>query len=99
MWKLKLLVSVIFFLAIAMLGMVINSDNTDVVSPSLFGYSFPPASLGIWLFVTLLMGGISGYLVSLLSNLKRHGQLTLLSRKLKHCEKELAQLRTSALRD
>jgi uncharacterized membrane protein YciS (DUF1049 family) len=99
MWKLKLLVGVIFLLAIATLGMVINSDNTQIVSPSLFGYSFASASLGIWLFLTLLAGGILGYLVSLLSNLKSHGQLTLVSRKLRHCEKELAQLRTNALRD
>ena len=99
MWKLKLFVAVIFLLAIAALGMVINADNVETVSPSLFGYRFPAASLGIWLFLALLVGGVLGYLVSVLSNLKRHGQLTLANRKLRHCEKELAQLRTSALRD
>lgn len=99
MWKLKLLLGAVILIAISAVGMVINADNTNVVSPTLFGISLPSASLGVWLFATLLAGGILGFIVSLLSTLKSHGQKALLSRKLKQCENELAQLRTSALRD
>ena len=99
MWKLKLLVGTIIFVAIIILGMVINADNNQIVNPTLLGIQLPQASLGLWLFLAMLVGGVLGYVVSLLSTLKTHGQKTRLSRKLKHCEQELAQLRTSGLRD
>lgn len=99
MWKLKLVFAVVVLGAIAVLGMVINADNSQLIAPVLLGLRLPNATLGIWLFLALLVGGVLGYLVSLLSTLKSHGQKSRLNRKLKHCEQELAQLRTSALRD
>ena len=99
MWKLKLLVGAIVLSAIVILGMVVNADNSQIVNPRLLGIQLPEASLGLWLFLAMLVGGILGFVVSLVSTLKTHGQKTRLSRKLKHCEQELGRLRTSGLRD
>ena len=99
MWKLKLLLGVIFLIAIVVVGMVVSADNSQVIHPTLFGLELPDASIGFWLFSALLVGGVLGFLVSLLSTFKSYGQKSRLSRKLKQCEQELAQLRTSGLRD
>ena len=99
MWKIKLLISLILLAAIASVGVVVTADNSEKVSPVVFGLQTYSASLGVWLFTVLLVGGILGFLVSWFSGIKSRGQKSMLARKLKSCEQELAQLRTGSLRD
>ena len=98
MWKLKLLVGALFLIAIVVVGMVVSADNDQIVQPVFIGFHFPQATLGVWLFVALLVGGILGFIVSIVSAFKNLGQKARLARKLKQCEQELNQLRTSNLR-
>lgn len=98
MWKLKLFFYLLIFAAIAALGMVVSSLNQELVHPNLLGFEFGAISLGVCLFLTLIVGALLGYLVAAVSGLRQRGQQTLLNRKLKHCEKELSQLRAAGLR-
>ena len=99
MWKLKLFLAVIFLGAFVALGIVVNADNAEMVNPSVLGCELPKRSLGFWLCAAVLVGGLLGFFVSWTASLTRRGQHHRLARKLKNCEQELAQLRTSALRE
>ena len=99
MWKLKAVLFFIVIAALVVLGMVISSDNSQLVSPSLFGKALPQASLGVWLFLSMLVGGFLGFAIAWLSWIKSRGQNRVLARKLKNREQELTTLRTSGLRE
>ena len=99
MWKLKAVFLLIFIAVLIGLGMVVSADNSEMVSPILFGMALPQNSFGIWLFISLLTGGFLGFGIAWLSWIKNVGQNRMLTRKLKSREQELTQLRTSALRD
>lgn len=99
MWKLKALFVFIFVAILIGLGMVISAENNQIVNPVLFGIALPQNSLGIWLFISVLVGGLLGFAIAWLSWLKKFGQNRVLTRKLKNSEQELTNLRTKALRD
>ena len=99
MWKFKAIVTLVLLVAVAGVGMVISANNREQVSPNIFGFELATYSLGSWLFFTLLAGVLLGYFVAFVSSLKQRSQKARLARKLKRCEQELGQLRTTALRD
>lgn len=99
MWKIKALLAAIVAILVMGLGWWISSENSQLVSPILMGIQLPSLNLGAWLFIMLLIGGVLGYLFSLLSYLKLRGQSLSAQRKLSRCEQEVAKLRTAALRD
>lgn len=98
MWKLKLFIVVLILVAFVALGMVFSSQNQQPVTPNLLGVELGSISLGVCLFLTLIIGALLGYLVAAISSFKQRGAHALLARKLKRCEQELTQLRTAALR-
>lgn len=99
MWKLKVLLAAIIAILVMGLGWWISSENSQLVSPVLMGIQLPRLNLGAWLFIMLLIGGVFGYLFSLLSYLKLRSQSLSAQRKLSRCEQEVAKLRTAALRN
>ncbi|MGQ9426149.1 LapA family protein [Gilvimarinus sp. F26214L] len=99
MTKIKVIASAIIAVVVMGLGWWISSENNQLVSPTLMGISLPSLNLGAWLFIVLLLGGVAGYLLSLLSYIRIRSKSLSLQRKLNRCEQEVAKLRTAALRD
>ncbi len=99
MWKLKAVFIIVFVAVLIGIGMVVSAQNSQMVSPVLFGIDLPQSTLGIYFFAAVLVGGLLGFGIAWLSWLKNLGQIRLLGRKLKSSQQELTQLRTSALRD
>lgn len=99
MTKLKLALAAIIALVVMGLGWWISSENSQLVGPKLMGLQLPSWNLGAWLFIMLLIGGILGYVLSLLSYFKHRSRSASLQRKLSRCEEEVARLRTAGLRD
>lgn len=99
MFKIKAILAVIIAILVMGLGWWISSENSQIVSPKLMGLQLPSWNLGVWLFITLLVGGVLGYLLSLLSYLKIQSRSLAIQRKLNRCEQEVAKLRTAGLRE
>lgn len=99
MAKVKLLLILMMIIFVMLIGWWISSENSQIVNPTLFGYTLPKFNLGTWLLLVLFVGTILGYMLSWLSGLGVRGKERLLQRKLKNCEQELTKLRTQALRD
>lgn len=99
MAKIKILLGLLTAIVIAGLGWWISSENSQLVSPRLLGISLPSWNLGIWMLIMLLIGGVSGYVLSLISYLKLRNRSRILRRDLARCEQELNTLRTASLRD
>lgn len=98
MFKLKILLTGLFILAVLGLGWWFGSENTELVRPTLFGIPLRAWSLGTWLSLMLLIGSVLGYLISLLSYARIKGQNLNLQRKLQRREQEVAKLRTASIR-
>lgn len=99
MAKIKVLLGLIFVALVAAVGWWISSENSLLVSPLLLGIQLPNWNLGAWLLIMLVIGGLSGYVLSLLSYLKLRNQARVLRRDLARCEQELSRLRTASFRD
>lgn len=99
MSKLKLIVGVLCLLAVMGLGWWISYENSQRVAPIVLGFVLPNWTLGVWLFATLIVGGLLGYLISLVTYLKYRGRVLQLQHKLKKCEQDNAKIRESTLRD
>jgi len=99
MAKIKALLAVILTIMVAGLGWWISSENSQLVSPYFLGLQLPSWNLGAWMLIMLLIGGLSGYVLSLLSYMKLMNRARTLRRDLARCEQELTQLRTASLRD
>lgn len=99
MLKIKVILAAIIAILVMILGWWISSENSQLVSPMLMGLRLPSWNLGVWLTITLLVGGVAGYLLSLLSYVRLRSRSLVLQRKLRHCEQEVAKLRTAALRE
>lgn len=99
MLKIKAILAVVIAVLVMGLGWWISSENSQIVSPKLMGLQLPSWNLGVWLFIVLLVGGVLGYLLSLLSYLKIQSRSLAIQRKLNRCEQEVAKLRTAGLRE
>lgn len=80
-------------------GYWFNTENTQDVSLTLFGFALPASSLGVMVCLTLLLGSVLGFVVSLLPILRLTNENLSLKRKLKRRDAELTKLRTAALKD
>jgi len=99
MAKLKLFLGVLIAISVMIVGWWISSENSQLVSPVLFGYDLPSWNLGAWMFLMLLIGGLLGYVISLLSYVKHRGKAMNLQRKLSSRDQELAKMRASSMKD
>lgn len=99
MLKIKFILAAALAIVVMGLGWWISSENEQMVSPTLMGVPLPSWNLGVWLFIMLLVGGVLGYLLSLLSYLKIRSRSLAVQRKLNRCEQEVAKLRTAGLRE
>lgn len=96
---LKRLLLCLLLLAALVVGYWFNTENSQMVTLTLFGLSLPASSLGVVTCLTLLIGGGFGFFVGLLPILRLTNENLSLKRKLKRRDAELTKLRTAALRD
>ena len=99
MRKIKLLLVLVVFLFVAAIGYWISTENEQLVHPVLFGFQLPEWSLSTWLFITLFVGSLLGYLISLFSYLSLRARAANLHRKLTARDKEIAKLRASTAKE
>lgn len=99
MVKIKVFLGLVLTIVVAGLGWWISSENSQLISPRLVGIELPAWNLGAWMIIMLGIGGLCGYVLSLLSYLKLRNQARVLRRDLARCEQELGRLRTASFRD
>ncbi|BFM16516.1 hypothetical protein R50073_26990 [Maricurvus nonylphenolicus] len=90
---------VVLILATMAVGYWFNTENTQDVNLTLFGFVLPASSLGVIVCLTLLLGGVLGFFASLTPILRLTNENLSLKRKLKRRDAELTKLRTAALKD
>ncbi len=95
----KKLIFVVLCLLMIFIGIMMTINNTDRVTIDLVFVQLPELSLGVWLLLTLLMGGVIGVLLSTMTMFMLRTRLGSVKRKLATTQKELDQLRVSTLKD
>lgn len=79
-------------------GALFTADNDQSVSLLLFGLQLPELQLGLWIVIVLLIGSFVGLLLSFLPLLWGRQTMAIKERKIRQLEKELNQLRATALK-
>lgn len=99
MWKLKLIILIIFAIVFAGFGWWVSSDNSQQIAPVILGFTLPAWNLGFWLFLTLVVGILLGYTISWIGSIKRIGAQKRLQKQVDNKEREIAKMRATALHD
>jgi uncharacterized integral membrane protein len=97
-WLKRIFWVLLLFTAMAV-GYWFNTENTQAVNLTLFGLALPASSLGVMICLTLLLGGVLGFVASLMPILRLTNENLSLKRKLKRRDAELTKLRTAVLKD
>ncbi len=97
-WLKTILVGVLC-LAVLFVGMQFTFHNTGKVVIDLVFVQLPEASLSLWLIATFVLGGFIGVMLSVLTIVLLRTRLGSTRRRMASAQKELDQLRTSALKD
>ena len=96
---LRRILYIVFALVLLVLGYWIGAENTQLVNVSLVGFSMPALSLGTVLCIALLVGVVSGCLISLVPIFRLSNSSMSLRRKLKRRDIELARLRAVGVKE
>lgn len=94
----KRIVLIIVFIVALVLGITFTSENSQLVSPILYGYPLIELQLGLWLMIALFIGGGLGLLLSFLPLLWGKKTARAKERKIQSLEKEINQLRSTSLK-
>ena len=94
----KTLLILILCIAFLFCGWTFATLNTEQVSIDLFFMALPEASLSLWLMASFVLGGIIGVVVSSMVVMMLKLKLQGAQRKIAAANKELDQLRTTALK-
>lgn len=94
----KRIILVIVFVVALVLSITFTSENSQPISVVFFGAALPELQLGLWLMLTLLLGGIVGLLLSFLPLLWGKQTTRAKERKIQQLEKEINQLRSASLK-
>ena len=96
-WVKRIILIVVFIVALV-LGITFTSENSQLVSPILYGYPLIELQLGLWLMIALFIGGGVGLLLSFLPLLWGKKTAQAKERKIQALEKEINQLRSTSLK-
>lgn len=91
-WIKRIILLIIFVVALV-LGVTFSSENSQLTTLILFGYALPELPLGLWIIITLFIGGFIGLLLSFLPLLWGKKTVNAKEKKIKLLEKELENLR------
>ena len=96
-WIRLLLILTVLFLSV-LDRMVFTSQNSLPLGVTLLGYSLPVLSSGLWLTMALLIGTLTGFILSFLPLFIFNRSTERKDRKIARLEQEVARLRLSALK-
>jgi putative membrane protein len=96
-WIKRLLFIALLAVAI-IIGVVFTSENNHSISLVVFSFPLPELSVGLWVFIALLVGAIIGLLVSSLPVLFSRYTHSNKDKKILQLQKELNTLRISGLK-
>ncbi|MBU3071650.1 LapA family protein [Aestuariicella sp. G3-2] len=94
----KKIVLLLILLAGLVVGVWFSTDNTQMVTVSLLGFSAPAMPLGLLICGVFALGTGLGYLVSLLPVLSLKNHNLSLKRKLNRRDKEIERLRRAPIK-
>ena len=90
------------FFAVVLMGAVLGSifawENSQPASLLLLGIQLPQLSIGLWALVFLLIGSLTGLLLSRVTMFWGKQSLAAKNRRIRQLEKELDQLRITGLK-
>ncbi len=89
---------IILFVVAFVLGVTFTSENNQPATLFFFGYPLPELQLGLWVLLSLFLGGFIGLFLSFLPWLWGKKSISVKERKIQQLEKELIHLRNSALK-
>lgn len=95
---LKRVLMLLLAITLLLLGLWFGSENTQPVGLVVLGFSAPEVALGVLLIVTLLLGALLGFVMSVLPVLRLTNRNMSLERKLKRRDKELGLLRKAPIK-
>ncbi|MDA9004026.1 LapA family protein [bacterium] len=95
----KKLFFLIIFVVFVFFGVLFSSENQSSQTLHLFGYSTPELDLGLLIMITLLIGTLLGWLLSLMSGFFVKKSLVKQDKIIKKQDEELRALRVASLKD
>ena len=96
-WLKRLLLLAVMITGL-ILGIWFSTENSQLVSVYVMGFSTPEISLGLLVFFVLALGTLLGYLLSVIPNLTLKSKMMSLQRKLQRRDVELERLRKAPLK-
>lgn len=96
-WVKRLLLLILLVVAV-FVGLVLTSENSSLVSLSVFGILLPELSIGLWVCMALLAGAVIGLLISFFPLAFSRYTHSSKDKKIHQLQKELTALRVSGLK-
>lgn len=92
----------LFFICLGVIAMILGlifvANNSTEVTLLFFGYETFPLDIGLWLLIVLLLGAVLGFLLAFIPQLFRRQSSYKNNKKIEALQKEVNQLRLSALK-
>lgn len=96
-WIRRALIAILLLLVLAF-GLLFSLQNGQSVSLDLLALQLHERPLAVWLLAAFALGGLAGLAAGSLALVKLQANRYRLRRRLETCERELSELRGSALR-
>ena len=93
----RILIALLLVLVLVF-GLLFSVSNTQSVPIDLLVLHLSERPLAVWLFVAFALGGVAGMLAGSIALLRLQANRYRLRRRLENCERELSELKGSAIR-
>ena len=94
----RLILLVTVLIATVFVGMVFTSQNDTSISIVVFGYELPSVSVGLWLALSLLLGALIGWCLSLFPVLLFKRSHSAKDKKIQRLQTEINRLRMTGIK-
>ena len=96
-WVQRLLIAILLLLVLVF-GLLFSLQNAQSVPLDLLALQLRERPLAVWLLAAFALGGLAGLLAGSVALIKLQANRYRLRRRLENCERELSELRGTALR-
>lgn len=96
-WVRRVLIAILLLLVLVF-GLLFSLQNSQNVPLDLVALQLSERPLAVWLLAAFVLGGLAGLVAGSLALVKLQANRYRLRRRLEVCERELSELRGSALR-
>ena len=91
-------ITFVFLVFACLMAVVFSVENSQMISPIFLGISLPTFGLGLWMALSLLLGAITGLVISIMPVYMIRYRATTKEKKIQRLEKELSALRLATVR-